>query len=334
MAIQQTFMHFHRLFCLSTLLFLARFGNAQENLIKNPSFEIHSQTPLSLGHYNFCTDNWNPYIFSSDYYSTEIPSTCSNFIPNNNFGNQICNDGEYYVGISLNGWNYFNSNYQPFRSDFVGGILSQELQKNKVYQFQFFISKAEKGIFKTNAIDLILTYDTLVDVNNYTPFGYKIWSEQIPMEDTVNWIKITTCFKAKGNEKAFAIGNFHSESEVIKIVAYDSTTSGEIDYRYLDNFSLIECPSCCPDQFEDEPLVFVYSNPSTFGNPGSLELWLHPNTTGILELYDEVGRLVAKETYSNFQNIFSLACFAKGMYQYVYQTSDGLIESGKVMVVE
>src|SRR5574343_69340 len=163
MAIQQTFMHFHRLFCLSTLLFLARFGNAQENLIKNPSFEIHSQTPLSLGHYNFCTNNWNPYIFSSDYYSTEIPSTCSNFIPNNNFGNQICNDGEYYVGISLNGWNYFNSNYQPFRSDFVGGILSQELQKNKVYQFQFFISKAEKGIFKTNA-------DLNYFNSNYQPF--------------------------------------------------------------------------------------------------------------------------------------------------------------------
>lgn len=308
---------------------------AQQNLILNPSVENHKSIPTDLAQYNLCTDWWDPSAWTTDYYTTWTNSSNQNFIPTNFFGKQESNDGNFYLGIVLVVWIYSLNDFSNFRVEYAAGQFSQQLEKDKIYQFDFWISKAEKGVLKSNAIDLVLTYDTLLDVNNYEPYGYKIWSEQAPMEDTLNWVKISTCFKAKGNEKAFAIGNFHEKSDVVKILSYDPASDvGELDYRYLDNFSLIECPSCCPEQFEDEPLVYVISNPSTFSNPAYLEVWLHPNTSGILEVYDGAGRLVAKETYSNLQNTFSLERFAKGMYQFVYKTSDGVIESGKVLVAE
>jgi hypothetical protein len=307
---------------------------AQQNLILNANLENAISIPNNLTYYDFCNDWWRPNNFTTDYFTTLTNSVNPNFVPNNYFGHQNAINGNYYLGLILVVWQYSIDDFSNFRVEYAAGRFSKKLEKDKIYQFEYWISKADKGILKSNAIDLILTYDTLLDVNNYEPYGYKIWSEEIPMEDTVNWIKITSCFKAKGNEKAFAIGNFHSESEVIKIVGYDSTTSGEIDYRYLDNFSLIECPSCCPEQFNDEPLVYVFSNPSTLNSPASLEMWLHPNTTSVLELYDSAGRKVANETYSNLQNTFSLKRFAKGMYHFFYQTSDGVSESGKVVVAE
>jgi len=307
---------------------------AQQNLILNPSVENYSILPQNTGAYDFCLDWWKPYKWSTDYYTNLTLSSDPNYIPNNFTGFQENVDGNFYLGIVSMDWFYDLNDCFYCKSDYAAGMFLYPLVKDKIYQFDFWISKAEKGVLKSNAVDLVLTYDTLLDVNNYEPYGYKIWSEQTPMDDTLNWVKISTCFKAKGNEKAFAIGNFHDKSEVIYIIANTSTSSSEIDYRYLDNFSLIECPSCCPEQFEDEPLVYVFSNPSTFSNPAYLEVWLHPNTSGILEVYDGAGRLVAKETYSNLQNTFSLKRFAKGMYQFVYKTSDGVIESGKVLVAE
>jgi hypothetical protein len=237
--------------------------------------------------------------------------------------------------LALIVWDYDLNDFSIFRTDYAAGLFSEKLQKDKIYQFEFWISKAEKGLLKTNAIDLIMTYDTILSVDTFENYGHKIWSESAPMNDTLNWVKISTCFKAKGNEKAFVIGNFHQKNEVIKILSDNPVDpTGELDYRYLDNFSLIECPSCCPDQFEDEPLVYVFSNPSTSGNPGIIELWLHPNTTGNLKLYDAAGRLIANESYSSVQNVFLLNDFAKGLYQYVYQTSDGILESGKVLIAD
>ena len=307
---------------------------AQENLIKNPSVENFSELPNNLAGYDFCIDWWKPYVWTTDYFTSQTSSSNYNYIPQNSFGNQSNIDGEFYLGIVTMDWLYNLNDCYYCRSDYAAGQFVHNLIKDRIYLFEFWLSKADNGILKSNALDLVLTYDTIIDVNNFEPYGYKIWSEELPMEDTVNWVKISTCFKAKGNEKAFAIGNFHSESEIINIVAYDSTASGEIDYRYLDNFSLIECPSCCPDQFSDQPLVYVSSNPSTLNSPGSLEVWLHPNTTSVLELYDSAGRKVANEMYSNLQNTFSLERFAKGMYHFVYQTSDGVTESGKILIAE
>lgn len=307
---------------------------SQNNLIINPSCEDASQIPNNLAGYDFCQNWWNPFILSTDYFTTLTASTNASFIPQNYFGFQFSAHGDYYIGGALLDWVYSSNDYNNFRHDFFAGRFEKTLEKDKIYQFEFWMSKAEKGLIRSNAIDLVITYDTVVDVNNYAPYGYKIWSELTPMEDTINWIKISKCFKALGNEKAFAIGNFHDKEDVIKFLPLNPVDAGDGDYRYLDNFSLIECPTCCPDQFPDEEQVFVYSNPSTNNEPASIVVWLEPNTSGELNIYDSAGRLVARNNYSELKNTYTFEQMAAGMYHYHFWSSNGVEESGKVIVVD
>jgi len=305
---------------------------AQQNMILNPSCEEASSIPNNLAQYSLCVNWWKPYIWSTDYFTTLTNEANNNNIPFSRFGFQGSISGNYYLGIALCSWFYTINDFSPFRHDYAAGQFTETLEKDKIYQFEFWMSKADSALFKTNAIDVVLTYDTIVDVNNYEYYGYKIWSEETPMTDTVNWVKISTCFKAKGNEKAFAIGNFHEPEDVIKIFSYDP--SSEVDYRYLDNFSLIECPTCCPEQFPDEQQVFVYSNPSSGDNPANILIWLHPETTANLEIYDSAGRLVDRRSFAALQNTYTFKEMAAGLYHFVVTSSDGLEENGKVLVAE
>jgi hypothetical protein len=307
---------------------------AQNNLILNPSCENASQIPNNLADYDYCIDWWKPYILSTDYYTNLTIPTTNNFIPNNTFGYQNVVDGNFYLGGSLLDWIYSLNDFNNFRQDYFAGQFINDLEKDKIYQFEFWMSKADKGLLQSNAIDLIITYDTLIDVDNYSNYGYNIWSEQTPMTDTVNWVKVSTCFKAKGGEKAFAIGNFHDKEDVNIVLPTIQNETGEIDYRYLDKFSLIECPSCCPEQFPNQEQVNVFSNPATSSQPTTIEIWLNPNTTGKLEIYDSAGRLVVEEYYSDLQNVYTFSQFASGMYHYCVSTETGFTEYGKVLVTE
>lgn len=316
-------------------LLFSTFGlTAQNNLILNPSCENASQIPNNLAEYNFCVSWWNPYIYTTDYFTSEVSASSFNNIPNNIFGFQEKLDGNYYLGIGVLDWNYIINDFAYFRTEYLGGRFSNSLKKNKIYQFEFWMSKAEKGHLYSNALDLVITYDTVIDVNNFNSFGFKVWSEQTPMTDTVNWVKVSTCFKAKGGEKAFAIGNFHNKEEVIKYLQLNPNEDGYVDYRYLDKFSLIECPSCCPEEFPNQEQVSVFSNPSTGSQPTTIEIWLSPNTTGKLEIYDSAGRLVVEEYYSDLQNVYTFSQFASGMYHYCVSTETGFTEYGKVLVNE
>jgi hypothetical protein len=307
----------------------------QNNLIINPSCEDASQIPHNIAEYNFCVNWWNPYIYTTDYFTSEASASNFNNIPNNIFGFQEKLDGNYYLGIGILDWNYIINDFAYFRTEYVGGQFKNNLVKNKTYQFEFWMSKAEKGHLYSNALDLVITYDTVIDVNNYNSYGYKVWSEQTPLEDTVNWVKVSTCFKAKGGEKAFTIGNFHEKADVnIIFPVTQNQLGGDFDYRYLDKFSLIECPTCCPEQFPNQEQVSVFSNPATSINPATIEIWLNPNTTGKLEIYDSAGRLVAEKYYSDLQNVYTFAQFASGIYHYCVSTETGFTEYGKVLVTE
>jgi hypothetical protein len=83
MTTQRTFMHFQRLFCLSALLLLARFGNAQENFILNPSVEVSSEIPSNTAGYVYCENWWNHYIFTTDYFTNLTNYGNLNYIPTN-----------------------------------------------------------------------------------------------------------------------------------------------------------------------------------------------------------------------------------------------------------
>lgn len=310
----------------------------QENLILNPSGEEAAYTPNNVDGYNGAINWWYTHQgMSPDYFTSLNNPNCLNHIPENGFGYQNSHDGNYYFGIANLDWGLsldpINGSCWLCRVEYLAGQFSRPLEKGKTYLFEFWMSKADSLKLISNALDLFIAYNTEVDVydfENYANYGYTVWSEDEPFTEKVEWVKISTCFKAKGGESTFALGNFHDLSKIE--VYYPSQDQWNVDYRYFDDFSLIECPTCCPEEFPVEDQLTVYSNPSLDGTPATLEMWLIPNSKGQLLIYDNAGRLVDNQDYTNLLNTYSFAGKAAGMYHYSFTTDLGYATYGKVLV--
>jgi hypothetical protein len=197
--------------------------------------------------------------------------------------------------------------------------------------------KAEISTLNSNALDVVMLYDTLLDVKNYQAFGYKVWSEQEPLSDTTNWQHVSVCFQAKGGEKAFVLGNFHDyDSTKISYKAYfDGNNLINWDYRFFDNFSLQEVATCTtiPQStilLED---LYVLGNPATGNQFTSLEMKIAEGSTGNLSIYDSAGRLLVNKTLQGPSVTYTFEGFAYGLYQYHFSTSLGYQSNGKVLVI-
>jgi hypothetical protein len=324
--------------------------HCQQNLILNPSVENLIYTPTTLGEYiDYSTfyevrhanvlNWWIPFIdsiehhWTTDVYSLLSDSKVDCSAPNSFAGFQQPKNGNNYLGLNLLGWNAIVNNYYEMYEDYAAGKFSESLQKDSLYEFSCYMSKADTiSVFSTNAFDVVITYDTILDVTRLADFGYKIYSEQEIFRDSVNWVLVKACFKAKGGEKGFAIGNFHQSSEILKDHLPNIGDWGELDYRFFDEFSLKVCPTCCPDQFPFEEHLVVSSNPGSSSAPIALEVFAKGPTK--VRVFDAMGRLVFEHAFSSNQEKIFLPLFAKGMYQYALINENGICDSGKVMMWE
>ncbi len=322
----------------------------QQNLILNPSVENLIYIPTTLGEYidyssyfeirhTNVLNWWIPYIDSIEHYwTTDVfsllsESDCYCLAPKNRFGFQKPMDGNNYLGLNIIGWNANVDAYYSLNEDYAAGKFSESLEKDSLYEFSCYMSKADTAsVFSTNAFDVVITYDTILDVTNLADFGYKIYSEQEIFRDSVNWVLVKTCFKAKGGEKGFAIGNFHQNSEIVKDHLPNIGDWGMVDYRFFDEFSLKVCPTCCPDQFPFEEHLKVSSNPGTSAAPVSLEVFAKGPTK--VRVFDAMGRVVFEHAFSSNQEKIFLPLFAKGLYQYALINENGICDSGKLLMWE
>lgn len=340
---------------LLMVLFLSVLINApklysQQNLILNPSVEDVKKTPNHIGDYidyyydEFVQSNvlnwWVPYVdsieqyWTPDVYSLLSDPTLDCSAPNGFAGFQQPKNGNNYLGLILLFWNVSINNFMDYSSEHAAGKFSEYLLKDSLYEFSCYMSKADLIQFSTNAFDVVITYDTILDVTRLADFGYKIYSEQEIFRDSINWVQVKACFKAKGGEKGFAIGNFHSANELkfdhipnIGIGAW-----GDNEYRFFDEFSLKACPTCCLDQFPFEEHINVTSNPGTSNAPISLEVFAKGPTK--VRVFDAMGRVVFEHAFSSNQEKIFLPFFAKGIYQYALINENGICDSGKLMMWE
>jgi hypothetical protein len=282
--------------------------------------------------FKICGAWWSPIDFNSvDFYSKKL-----GLVPSSNSGFQYSNDGNNYFGFIIHDRNQLDDSCCYCQVEYTGGLLSKNLVKAKSYRFDFYLSKADKSSLNSNALDVLMLYDTIIDVKNYPAFGYKIWSEQEPMSDTTNWEHVSVCFQAKGGEKAFALGNFH-EYDSIKITYkayFDGNNYITFDTRLFDNFSLQEVAACTtiPQStilLED---LHVLGNPASGNQFTSLEMKIAEGSTGNLSIYDSAGRLLVQKTLQGPIATYTFEGFAYGLYQYHFSTSLGYQSNGKVLL--
>ena len=332
---------------------------SQINLIKNPSFENLNCSPQT--HYDFhCVEDWwNVNNTSIDIWN-RFASNGNNFVENPG-GPQDTEWGDNFIGILLTmKWfsmsppyyeptfqvplAYGYNNYQII--EVAGGKFEHSLEK-RIYYYEFYVNvpdytciqdDPDQSYLISNSLDMFILDDDTLNLQNpmeYNNYGKHVFKNKIIIEDTVNWTKISGCFRANGGEKYFAVGSIRDTNQIAteQFISWGNDVA-VLSYLYLDNFNVHECDTCCLGEFPYEDHVSVASNPGNASSPTTFTVLLNPNTSGILSVFDSAGRLVAKEECSELLTTYTLPELANGIYQYALTTSNGVKDVGKVLVVD
>jgi hypothetical protein len=281
------------------------------------------------GQYDLLDSVWNPNQSSVDLYTRKSCEYCACHAPHNqSMGYQEPNTGDNFVGVGL--FVLYNETFLYPYLDFYGGEFYSTLEKDKIYQLEFFINVPDSVHLFSNALDVLLTNDTIINFDDYSNTGYKVWSMDTIFGDTAHWSKVSFCFKAKGVENALAIGNFHDTTEILF-----SKIPDDIDayILFIDDVSLTECPSCCVDQFPVEDNVTVIYDFNNGSSPLSFEIILNAETTGKMEIFDSRGRLIDTQSYFQSLNYYIPPLnLEPAMYFYSLELNNGEIQSGKFII--
>lgn len=217
------------------------FNYKSQNLVLNPSFEDYYNCPnLTLGILE-CKNVFNPISNStSDYFNSCAPVNDLN-VPHTLFGYQDACVGNAYVGFIV------TKNYQ----EYIQIKLSKKLTANRIYDFSFYLSLANLGKYATSSVNLKFVTDSII-YPTYPLDAYLTpdWSNPKGnfLMDTLNWIKLSSRYKAKGNEEWIIIGSFSDNNDVDTIQVNPNGMYDEI-YYYLDGFSLEENKIVIPNIF-------------------------------------------------------------------------------------
>ena len=318
--------------------------NAQINLVPNPSFELNDSCPKYLSEIDPTCRYWftpinemislpnPPYSIggwgTSDYYN-KCAINSDVCIPFNVLGFQNSRTGQAYCGISLilNNSILFNN----FK-EYVEVKLKKSLSYNKEYCLEFYYSVAElySNIqdYYPIALEAIAT-DTLVyrlsGINTQQPQNiYSVAQVSVKLPqiiDTLNWIKVSGSFIAKGGEQYLTIGNFqHTDSLKDKSV-----------YVYIDDVKLYYCGPDTTPQAADSLIV---PNVFTPNGDGYNDIFKYKNQaqwefeTQVLNRWGEL--VYHNKTSQNWDGSYQGQRVSAGVYFYILNAK--ALKTGEIRV--
>ncbi|RLD67657.1 MAG: hypothetical protein DRI84_01795 [Bacteroidetes bacterium] len=320
--------------------------NAQINLVPNYSFEQYDICPYSISSVTPSCTNWftpiskmqiipPPPYSTNNWGSSDYFNTCSTIPtlrpPNNSAGFQYPLTGNAYNGIVLN---MSNQSLDICFKEYIEAKLISKLISGR-HCIEFYYSTS--GYFDNNEYHSIeigaLLTDTLVyrlsGINTQQPqniYANPQVKQQLPLiRDTLNWIKVSGSFIAKGGEQYLTIGSFQ----------YTDTLKDKSIYIYIDNVKLWNCDSgdtispILPRELKVYPIPSL-NNKITVdyvnGSLGGMQFYLY-NTLG-QKVYQHkfISGISKKE--------LSLIHLASGVYYYSLGSSEAVYEKGKIILLE
>lgn len=304
----------------------------QQNLVKNFDMEEYDLCPNLAWHFNGYIKDWyNPFT-SSPGYSPCYMNNCANSstivsVPYNYGGFQQPHSGNAYL---LSGTIF------KFEDVIIGlepffGILNSPLVKDKIYYLEFYVSLCGRTNSFSDAFDLVLTDDSTSynEIHDYP--GEIYWSNPTGnfISDSVNWVKMGGCFKAKGGEKYFGMGAFR-DTNTIGLISHIPCDPCGAAY-YYDDFSIYECDTCCLDEFPIEEYINIFPNPGSLQN---VNVFVSKDHTSKIELFDAAGKLVWHNKFQEFYQNANLPVLVQGVYLWRYISSTGFSKTGKIITIK
>ncbi len=230
--------------CLLTIIFISSFNHsiAQSNFVPNPSFEKYAVCPNSV---------MTPPMFwySPSNYGMSYCNVCSANpqlgVPYNTFGYnyQYPHTGNGYVGIHI-----INQPGADMRN-YIQIKLKDSLRKSKNYYAEFYVACSNDRKLKCNNVSMLLSNTAVyVDTANF-PFGVLPANAQVYnygnpiITDTMNWVKVSSIYKAQGGEQYISLGNFKDDAHTSYITSQPNGYDGAS--IMIDDVSVIPLDSFC-----------------------------------------------------------------------------------------
>ena len=304
-------------------LFSPLFSYSQ-NLVLNSDFEQHSICPPGTLIPLEGLDYWYP-VRSSPDYMNYCATNLSFSIPSNSVGFQYPKSDSGYLHNQFS-YDFFNNKWDY--SESFGGSLSETMKINSVYKIEFYISRADYSWAAFDAIDMLFCPDSINLLASQTYSYFKINPTGQIISDTTNWVLVSGCYRANGNEKYFAVGAFRESLEIVWD-KFSGCTNCRAGY-YFEDFLIMACDTCCLDEFPIEEFVNIFPNP---GIAQTVNVFVAKDNIAKLELFDATGKLVWHNEFDEFYQNAMLPQLASGVYFWRYVSTSGFSKTGKILTV-
>jgi OOP family OmpA-OmpF porin len=205
-----------------------------EEYINNPSFEINSGCPTSVGEINLCDSWYCPWIRETpDYWCVNCDSM-SNGIA---FDSLYPKDGNCFITLVIRNGKYYSA------QEHIQTRFTTTLKKDKRYKLTFFVRTADDSHFYTDRFAVAFSEDSLssfgaVKKKKYWMVEYKdaiLVKDDSFFSKNYQWQKIELEYIANGNEKFLTIGIFSNNLRGYKRQAkFRTKNQGKNNLGYYD----------------------------------------------------------------------------------------------------
>jgi PKD repeat protein len=216
------------LFCL-VLLFNTR--NFAQNLVPNPSFEIHSTCPTNYNQVTLATGWQKSLNNNAPQYHTEYLNACSSNslfqVPNNTWGIQAAFNGQAYMALNTMAPSVFVNYRENIYIQLIAPLVIGQQYKIKLH-----VSHTDNSKFVTNNLGVKFSTTSNFPINN----SAHIFSSTIITTNT-SWDTIQGFFIADSAYQYMAIGNFFTDANTTRVLNYPSAAYS-LDAYYIDDVSV------------------------------------------------------------------------------------------------
>ncbi len=223
-------------------------GSAQ-NLISNPGFDSIIECPNPFGRYDIAlAPPWESAGLSPDLFNTcgmggfQVPYS------GGTGSYQPAQSGGGYAGFTCYiGHPTLSVPFNTYR-EYIMTPLKKPLTKGNQYYLEFYVNARIDTIYDSwcyiDAVGLAFSSEKVFFNFPIEPFlnlTPAIENKGLVLSDTMNWMRVSGCYSAKGDEKFAILGNFRSSSETLVQPLYpDSNNSLFISYLFCDDVGVWE----------------------------------------------------------------------------------------------
>jgi hypothetical protein len=321
-------------------IFIISYSKAQ-NLVPNSSFEMYDTCPNNIDQILYLQNWYSPTTGKADFYTQ--CGTNQAGVPYNYWGFQFARTGVSYTMIA--GYEVQANPNNTYR-EYLQVELKYPLIVGRSYCVSFYASLADdinNFGYSLVAITELGLYFSNNSINSSNSFPLNSVQPHINsasgffLSDTINWMEISGEYNAIGGEKFITIGNFKNNFDTDTIIISNNLAPGAKAFYYIDDVSVIDCDSV---GIGVDEIQSTYTSFNLYPNPNNglftLEYHLLENESGVISIYDLVGKLIATYPINNAGVIKTIDAnqLNAGTYFYEIKVNDKRVKMDKLIIVE